>query len=173
VKAPFQLRDSSTGTLYPVGTGLLLFGGKTTKVEGNRFYGNYLVGYGAVSQFLLKPENTAFGLLEKNEVRGNTFGLTGGADKNGRDLFYDGSGSGNCFENNATQSPNVPADNSTLAACPKADGNTFNESARNEGLSWVGDSTHEAFWVRVDHTPIEGITPLEHWDESYPRPEVK
>jgi len=172
-KAPFKLRDSSTGTLYPVGSGVLLFGGKTTKVEGNRFFGNYLFGYGQVSQFLLKPENTAFGLLEKNEVRGNSFGLEGGVDKNGRDLFYDGSGSGNCFENNATQSPNVPADNSTFAACPKADGNAFNESARNEGLTWVGDSTHESFWVRVAHKPIEGITPLEHWDASYPRPEVK
>jgi hypothetical protein len=172
-KAPFKLRDSSTGTLYPVGTGLLLFGGKTTRVEGNRFFGNYLLGYGAISQFLLKPENTSFGLLEKNEVRGNTFGLTGGADKNGRDLFYDGSGSGNCFDSNATQSPNVPADNSTMAACPKGDANAFNESARNEALSWVTDDTHEAFWVRVAHTPIEGITPLERWDESYPRPEVK
>ena len=171
--APFKLRDSSTGTLYPVGTGILLFGGKTTKIEGNRFFGNYLVGYGSVSQFLLKPENTAFGLLEGNEVKGNKFGLDGGADKNGRDLFYDGSGSANCFEGNATQSPNVPADNSTFAACPKADGNAFNESARNEGLNWVGDSSHEAYWVRTEHTPIAGITPLERWTANYPHPEVK
>jgi hypothetical protein len=172
--APFKIQASATGGLYPVGTGVLLFGGKTTRVEDNRFYGNWLVGYGAVSQFLLKPENTAFGLLEGNQVRNNTFGLAGGADKNGRDLFYDGSGSANCFEGNATQSPNVPADNSTIAACPKTDANAFNEAARNEGLSWVGDSTHEAFWVKGGgHTAIEGITPLEHWTASYPRPEVK
>ena len=171
--APFKLRESSTGGLYPVGTGVLLFGSKTTRIEGNRFFGNYLVGSGAVSQFLLKPENTAFGLLEGNEVRNNTFGLPGGADKNGRDMFYDGSGSKNCFEGNQTQSPNVPADNSTFAACPKGDGNAFSQSARDEGTGWVADQTHEANWVRVDHTPIEGITPLERWTANYPRPEVK
>jgi hypothetical protein len=171
--APFKLQDSATGGLYPVGTGVLLFGSKTTKVEGNRFFGNYLLGFGEISQILLKPENAGFGLLEGNEVKNNVFGLAGGADKNGRDLFYDGSGSKNCFEGNSLQSPNVPADNSTFAACPKADANAFSEAGRNEGLSWVGDSTHEAFWVRVQHTPIEGIQPLEHWTADYPRPEVK
>jgi hypothetical protein len=172
--APFTLRTPATGDVpYPVGTGVLLFGGKTTKVEGNRFFGNYLIGFGEVSQFLLKPENTAFGVLEGNEVRNNVFGLSGGADKNGRDMFYDGSGSKNCFEGNSLQSPNLPADNSTFAACPKANANTFNEAARNEGVGFVGDSTHEANWVRVQHTPIAGIQPLEHWTAGYPRPEVK
>jgi hypothetical protein len=171
--APFKLQDSATGGLYPVGTGVLLFGSKTTKVEGNRFFGNYLLGFGEISQILLKPENAAFGLLEGNEVRNNVFGLAGGADKNGRDLFYDGSGSKNCFEGNSLQSPVVPADNSTFAACPKADANAFSEAGRNEALSWVGDGTHEANWVRVEHTPIQGITPLEHWTAAYKRPEVK
>ena len=40
-----------------------------------------------------------------------------GRDLNGHDLFYSGDGSGNCFEGNQTQSPNVPADNSTFVAC--------------------------------------------------------
>jgi hypothetical protein len=171
--APFKLRSTATGTLYPVGTGILLFGGRGNTTEGNRIWGNYLLGYGQISQFLLKEENLAFGLLEGNEVRGNSFGLAGGADKNGRDLFYDGSGSANCFETNTLQSPVVPADGSTFAACPKADANTFNEAARNEGLSWVLDSTHEAHWVRTAHAPIAGVEPLEHWTASYPRPEVK
>jgi hypothetical protein len=171
--APFKLRPTATGGLYPVGTGILLFGGRNNKVEGNRIWGNYLLGYGQISQFLLKPENTSFGLLEGNQVRGNTFGLAGRADTNGRDLYYDGSGSKNCFEGNSLQSPNVPADNSTFAACPKADANTLNDAARNEGVSYVGDSTHEANWVRVQHTPVSGVQPLEHWTAAYPRPEVK
>jgi hypothetical protein len=170
-KAPFPLRDTAVGnTLYPVGTGVLLFGGRTTRVEDNRFYGNYLVGYGQISQFLLKPENAALGLLEKNEVRGNAFGL-GGEDLNGRDMFYDGSGSGNCFENNAVLSPNVPADNSTFVACGQP--NALNDSARNEGIGWSGDTTHEANWVKHPHKAIAGITPLEHWTANYPHPEVK
>jgi hypothetical protein len=168
--APFKLRESATGGLYPVGTGVLLFGGKTTRVEDNRFYGNYLAGYGQISQFLLKSENTEFGLLEGNQVRGNEFGL-GGEDLNGRDLFYDGSGSSNCFENNTTRSPNVPADSSTLVACGTP--NSFNEGARNEAIGWVADGTHEANWVRNPHKPITGIEPLENWTRAYPAPEVK
>ena len=171
--APFALRKEATGVPYPIGTGILLFGGRTTRVENNRIWGNWLVGHGQVSQFLLKEENLSFGLLEGNQVRANSFGLEGGADKNGRDMFYDGSGSANCFENNSLQSPNTPTDNSTFAACPKSDGNAFNEGARNEALSWALDDTHEKFWVKGEHKPIDGITPLEHWTADYPRPEVK
>lgn len=168
---PFKLRASSTGTPYPVGTGILLFGGKTARVENNRVWGNWLVGYGQISQFLLKDADKPLGLLEGNEVRGNRFGLDGGVDTNGRDLFYDGSGRSNCFENNTTQSPNVPADNSTFAACGRP--NAFNESARDEAIAWVTDDTHEKYWVKVAHRPIEGIEPLERWTADYPRPEVR
>jgi hypothetical protein len=169
-RAPFALRDSAVGVPYPVGTGVLLFGGRTTRVEDNRFYGNYLVGYGQISQFLLKQENLELGLLRGNEVRSNDFGL-GGADLNGRDLFYDGSGSENCFEGNVVRSPNVPADGSTFSACGTP--NSFNEAARNEAVRWTLDGSHEANWIKNPHRVIEGITPLEHWDPSYRRPEVK
>jgi hypothetical protein len=172
--APFKLRETSVGGIpYPPGVGIFLLGGRTTRIEGNRIWGNYLTGYAAISNFLLKEENLPFGVLEGNEVKGNKFGLDGGADRNGRDLFYDGSGSKNCFEGNTLQSPNAPADNSTFAPCPKADANAFNEGARNEGIQWALDGTHEQYWVKDPHTPIEGIQPLEHWTADYPRPEVK
>jgi hypothetical protein len=170
--APFRLRNTAVGEVpYPVGTGILLFGGRTTKVENNRIWGNWLIGHGQLSQFLLKQENLELGLLRGNEVRGNKFGLANGADRNGRDMFYDGSGSGNCFENNSTQSPNTPANNSTFVACGQP--NAFQQSARNEAVSWSTDPNHEKFWVKTNHTPIEGITPLERWTANYPRPEVK
>jgi hypothetical protein len=170
-KAPFQVREGAEGLLYPVGTGILLFGGRTAKVENNRIYGHYLVGYGQISQFLLDDKDKPLGLLEGNEVRGNAFGL-GGEDLNGRDLFYDGSGSSNCFENNTlTAGRNTPADNSTFSACGQP--NSFNEGARNEAFGWVADSTHEANWIKSPHKPIEGITPLEHWTAAYPHPEAK
>jgi hypothetical protein len=170
----FTRRETAVGGVpYPLGVGLFVFGGRRTKVEGNRIWGNYLTGVAEVSQFLLKEENLPLGLLEGNEVRNNVFGLAGGADLNGRDMFYDGSGSKNCFAGNSLQSPNVPADNSTFAACPKADANVFNEAARNEGLQWALDGTHEAYWVKHAHTPIAGIQPLEHWTADYPRPVVK
>ena len=168
--APFTVRPSSVGVPFPIGTGVLLFGGRRTRVENNRFYGNYLIGYGQISQFLLKQENLSLGLLEDNQVRSNDFGL-GGEDLNGRDLFYDGSGSGNCFEGNTLRSPTTPADGSTFSACGTP--NSFNEGSRNEAVNWTLDESHEANWVKQPHKPIEGITPLEHWNASYPRPEVK
>ena len=168
--APFKLRPPALGISYPVGTGILLFGGRTTRVENNRIYGNYLLGHGQISQFLLKEENLPLGLLEGNQVRANDFGL-GGADLNGRDLFYDGSGKENCFEANTTRSPNVPADNSAFVACGQP--NAFNEGARNEAVSWTLDPDHEKYWVRNPHRPIEGIEPLEHWTRGYRAPEVK
>jgi hypothetical protein len=86
-------------------------------------------------------------------------------------MFYDGSGSSNCFEGNQLQSPNVPADNSTFSACGQP--NRYNDGARNEAIGWVSDETHEKHWIKSEHKPIEGITPLERWTSSYPRPEVK
>jgi hypothetical protein len=167
--APFK----PAGTPYPVGLGLLLLGGRDTTVAANRVYGNWLAGHAQIAQSGLSPANADLGLPRDNEVEDNGFGLDGGADRNGRDLLYDGSGSGNCFGGNTTQSPNVPADNATLAPCPKADGNAFSQRARDEALSWFGDPTHEAHWIRSEHRPIAGITPLEHWDPSYPSPGVR
>ncbi|MEA2428207.1 MAG: hypothetical protein QOF37_1835, partial [Thermoleophilaceae bacterium] len=113
--APFKLRASATSFPYPTGVGILLFGGRRNTVSNNRVFGNYLVGIGAIEQFVLQQRDAA--QLVSNVVRGNQMGL-GGADKNGRDLFYDGSGNGNCFEANATTSINEPQDNSVFAPCP-------------------------------------------------------
>ncbi len=51
--APFELREESGGLpAYPVGTGVLLFGGQRHRIQGNRFYGNWLTGFGAIQQVL-------------------------------------------------------------------------------------------------------------------------
>src|SRR5215204_4499282 len=56
--APFELQDSAVGGVpYPPGVGVFVFGGRNTRVEGNRIWGNYLTGLAEVSQFLLKQEN--------------------------------------------------------------------------------------------------------------------
>jgi Right handed beta helix region len=173
--APFKIPSATAGGVpFPLGTGVLLFGGRDTVVEGNRIWGNYLIGFGEVNQIILEGSNDAAlkdaAVLRNNVVRGNDFGL-GAEDLNGRDMFYGGDGSGNCFEANVLRSPTLPADGSTFVACGQP--NTLNEAARNEGIAFSGDPTHEANWVRNPHKPIDGITPLEHWDANYPRPEVK
>jgi hypothetical protein len=165
--APFELRKSSTGTPYPIGTGVLLFGGRRTEVTDNRIYGNYLLGVGAIQQVLLKQKDAAD--LIGNQVHDNQFGLNG-TDLNGRDLFYDGTGSDNCVGPNAGVQSTTPADGSTFAPCPFSGANAFNQAAQAEAFGWAlaGGSAKdpvaaEKFWIRYPHAPKSGYTPLEHF----------
>ena len=92
--APFKLRPPATGDVpYPTGVGVLLFGGRNNTITNNRIYGNWLLGAGMIEQFLLK--NPDDGTLVGNQITDNQFGLNG-TDLNGRDIGYDGNGSGNC-----------------------------------------------------------------------------
>src|SRR3954447_8213956 len=158
--APFALRKSATSVPYPVGVGVLLFGGRRNRVEHNRVYGNWLVGIGALQQFLLKDK--AAQDLKDNSIQFNQLGV-GGADPNGRDLFYDGNGSGNCFSDNAGAKVLFPADGSTFAACPFTGANTFNADAQQQAVSWAVDADHESDWIRGPHVAKPGLTPLEHY----------
>ncbi|MCW2968684.1 MAG: hypothetical protein JWM71_2456 [Solirubrobacteraceae bacterium] len=165
--APFPLRKGATGDLaYPVGTGVLLYGGRGNLVTGNRIWGNYLVGAGMIEAITLnQPENKD---LKNNQFTNNTFGINkmsvpGGQDLNGRDFAYDGNGSGNCLSGNAFLSPTVPADPSVFPACPFTGANAADSDANQQMVSWALDSTHEAYWIKHDHLPISGITPLEHY----------
>ncbi len=172
--APFTIPASGPAGLagYPIGVGVLLFGSQNTVVEKNKIFGNWLAGFGAIQQIQLAlqkdPKLQEASILRSNTVRNNDFGL-GGSDLNGRDMFYDGSGTGNCFAGNTVRSPNVPADNSTFAPCPGPAANTLNSAAQQEGLSWVlgvnknDPSTFEKFWIKHPHSTQKGITPLERY----------
>ena len=91
--APFKPKTTGVVPLVPIGTGVLLLGGKRNRVEGNRIFGNYLAGAAAVEGILRREDHQAARALMGNQVTGNQFGL-GGEDLNGRDLAYDGNGSG-------------------------------------------------------------------------------
>ena len=154
---------------YPLGVGILLFGGQGHTVEKNKIYGNWLVGYGAIEQLTLLGEKSPAlreaAVLRKNVVRNNAFGL-GGRDLNGRDMFYDGTGTQNCFSGNTLLSPNLPVNNSTFAPCPAPAANTKNQAAQDTAIGWIAgvDSkkpeTFEAFWVRHPHAAQKGRKPL-------------
>ena len=161
--APFVLRKGATGDVpYPIGTGILVFGGRRTEITGNRISGNYLIGVGAIQQILLKQKDAQD--LVGNQVSGNTFGV--GGDFNGRDLFYDGNGTGNCFGPNTGVRVTTPADASTMAPCPFTGANAFSPAAQGEAIGWTaGDPTHEAFWVRTPHPSRPGIVPLELYSD--------
>jgi hypothetical protein len=173
--APFKVQGASTGgTPYPIGGGLLLFGGQNETVENNRIWGNYLFGAGEISQILDADKLGDAANLKNNVFRNNVFGKNSlaadGQDLNGRDIYYGGDGSGNCFEGNQTLSPNLPADNSTLVACGQP--NSPNNDAIGEAVSFSIDPP-EQHWIKNPHATVDGATPLEHWTSAYPAPEVK
>jgi hypothetical protein len=141
--------------MAPVGTGILLLGGRGHLIEKNKIYGNYLTGVAAIDGILLQKNPQAVS-LDRNTVRNNAFGL-GGTDTNGRDVAYDGSGSDNCFTLLPTDTA-FPADKSTFAKCSGTNG--LNPSARGTMISWTGEGAL-AGWRAKGHPAKPGYTPLE------------
>jgi hypothetical protein len=178
LRAPFKLRPGAAGDFgYPIGTGILLFGGRHHKITKNRVWGNHLAGVGATPQVLLatlsaKDEPSAkkraaykrASVLVGNQIYANAYGL-GGRDPNGHDIAYAGSGRDNCVDEGGALTSVVGG---PFPACPFTGANTENGEALATTLRWSADldakkpATREKYWTRVKHPPIKGITPLEH-----------
>jgi hypothetical protein len=152
---PFTVRKDTTAALVPIGTGVLLLGGRGNRIENNRIHGNFLAGVAAIEGILL-VENPGARSLERNVVRNNQFGL-GGTDTNGNDLMYDGNGSDNCFSLDGV-STTFPADRSTFAGCGGP--NAFSKSVQDGMLAFTGEAALNG-WVKHAHPPKKGYTPLE------------
>jgi hypothetical protein len=155
-KPPFtRPNPQSNAAIVPVGTGILLLGGRDHLIERNRIYGNYLVGVAAIDAILLQ-ENPLAVSLDRNVIRNNDFGL-GGQDLNGRDLAYDGSGSGNCFSLDGV-GVTMPENRSTFGTCTGPNG--LDGNVRNTMISWTGRGALPN-WIKHPHAPKRGFTPLE------------
>jgi hypothetical protein len=171
--APFEIPETSAASIpYPIGVGILLFGSQNTTVESNRIFGNWLGGFAEIPAVQLAgsddPALKEASVLRNNTVRNNAFGL-GGTDLNGRDMVYDGSGTGNCFEGNQILSPNLPASGATFAPCPGPAANTVDPAVLPEALGWVlgasrdNPASYEAAWVKHPHAARKGVQPLERF----------
>ncbi len=185
-KPPFKVgKVENGGSPYPIGSGILLIGGWDTRIENNDVFGNQLGGVGLVQGLLVilqagqrnvtpekglkdsggAPDATN---LRRNTVIGNRFGL-GGRDLNGRDLLFDGNGSGTCFAGNALTSPipQFPATPGHFPGCPFAGANTFDADAQGQAVGWTlnAGSTDPAKNGRLahPHAPQRGITPIERY----------
>jgi hypothetical protein len=156
--APFEPRTEGVAAIAPVGTGLILLGGRRTRVEGNRVYGNHLAGVVAVEGIFLDRTRDARALLG-NRIAGNEFGL-GGEDLNARDLAYDGNGTGNCWGPNTGVRETFPADPAFFPACPFTGANAFSQDQQNTMLSWAGRNSLQN-QVKHPHKAKPGYTPLE------------
>ncbi|MSX02531.1 MAG: hypothetical protein F2813_05140 [Actinobacteria bacterium] len=160
---PFEATPSTSGIPYPIGVGILLFGGRRQSVSNNRVYGNWIAGIGLLKQISMAADSgTTKGRtsitnsepigatgdwtldkpwnLEDNKIQNNVLG-NGGKDLNARDLFYDGSGEGNCFKGNTrTAALNLPAFSETaFPTCVdgvKTDDTASPDSA-TEGVRWA------------------------------------
>ena len=145
---------TANASLVPIGIGILLLGGRDHIIENNRIYGNFLTGIAAIDGILLPAGSPAVS-LDRNVFRGNRFGRDG-TDPNGRDVTYDGSGTGNCFTLAPTDTT-FPANRSTVASCSTA---AVDGAARAQMLGWSGEGAL-AGWVRHAHPPKKGYRPLE------------
>ena len=152
---PFTVRRDGTAALVPVGTGVLLLGGRGNRIENNRIHGNYLAGVAAIEGILL-AENPDARSLERNIVRNNQFGL-GGTDTNGHDLMYDGNGSDNCFSREGVSST-FPADGSTFAGCGGP--NAFSQTVQDGMIGFTGENALNG-WVQHPHPAKPGYRAFE------------
>ena len=141
---------------FPVGVGILLFGGRDTIVEGNQIYGNYLTGFGMIDQIVLEDEDAQ--TVERNTIRDNQFGLNG-TDLNGRDISYDGSGSDNCFADNGETQNNLPGGQQRAGRVPVPGSNGVNDAARQEMIAFATDLDREKYWVKHPHAAEAGPHP--------------
>jgi hypothetical protein len=152
---PFEPRETGTAALVPIGTGILLLGGRDHRIEDNRIFGNFLGGVAAIDSILLPDPAT--NTLDRNVVRNNRFGLNG-TDVNGHDIVYDGSGSDNCFTLGANDTT-YPNDRSTVGFCATGK-NLFSQKTRDDMIGWTGTGALSG-WVKHDHPAKKGYKPLE------------
>ena len=106
---------------YPVGVGVLIFGGTGWVIKDNSIFGNFLIG----RQHRLGPDQpTGKAINNDNQFMNNKMGAAFN-DANGTDFFNDGSGRGSCFANNGAVTLYSAADdpNSQLyPTCPATTG---------------------------------------------------
>jgi hypothetical protein len=156
--APFKIRESGTAALAPVGSGIVLVGGHRNRIENNRIFGNYLTGVGMI-EGILNTKHPQARALVGNTITGNAFGLNG-TDSNGRDIAYDGNGTGNCIAGNTGVQALLPADGSTFATCPFGGANAFSKDVQDQLVAFSGKGALSG-WVKRPHPARKGFEPLE------------
>jgi hypothetical protein len=149
---------------YPVGVGVLIFGGTGWVIKDNSIFGNFMIGAAATSD----PTNsTGKAINDRNQFVNNTMGAAL-HDPNGHDFFNDGSGAGTCFTANGAvtvySAADVP-DSQLYPTCPSTFG-TGTTAADPDQLAVIAQITaqktgQEKFWQVHTHPKRKGVTPFE------------
>lgn len=153
------LPAATGGFNYPTGVGIVLFGTTNFQVRNNFVFGNFKWGIMSISDPTYAPATN-----RNNKVSYNTMGGAFG-DANGSDIWTEGSGSGNCWENNSAGTTfdagsvpqpllypgcNNPQNVSDIAQLTEAAG--YLTQTEGQENSWA-KHPHPA---RPDRTPIDG-----------------
>ncbi len=141
---------------YPTGAGVVLLGSDGWKVKSNEIFGNFKWGVALVSDPFNEGDNA---INNNNQVTGNHMGR-GGKDTNATDFWNQGSGKGNCFQDNgssATYDPGSEPNSTLYPPCPTTlgtgtsvgDGAQFGELAAY--VTANPPETQECSWTQHSH----------------------
>jgi hypothetical protein len=151
---------AATGSLqYPTGVGVVLFGTTNWTVKNNFVFGNFKWGIMSVSD-----PSYDVATNHGNQVKFNTMGAPF-EDANGSDVWTDGAGSGNCWENQSTgatyESTTIPQ----VLLYPKCGGSPANVTDAGNLLTaatYLSQTTgQEDSWKKHKHPPRPDRTPID------------
>jgi plastocyanin len=156
---------------YPIGIGIFMLGADGWVIKDNNIFGNFMWGTAASSD----PTNeTHSALNQNNHYTSNTNGRNG-TDVNQFDYFNDGSGSGNCYSDNDTQTFDMAGTSTTVSpvdypSCPAppppvaGTGNDVGDPAQVGYLvNYVTSDppcNQENSWAKHDHPKFKNFKPL-------------
>ncbi len=153
------LPAATGGFQYPTGVGVVLFGTTNWRVKNNFVFGNFKWGIMSVSD-----PTYATATNHDNKV---TFNTMGGPfdDANGSDIWTEGSGTGNCWENNSAGTTYDQGGLPEVVLYPKCSGTPQNATDPVQ-LAEVADyltktQAQEDSWKKHPHPPRPDRKPID------------
>jgi hypothetical protein len=158
--SPVKALPAATGGFnYPTGVGVVLFGTTNWTVKNNLIFGNFKYGVMSVSDPTYAPATN-----RNNKVRFNTMGAPF-EDANGADIWTEGSGSGNCWEDNSAGTTFDPGAEPDLVLYPKCSGtpaNVTDPAQLGEIAGYLTQSAgQEDSWKKHPHPPRPDRKPID------------
>ena len=112
---------------------------RTTASRTTAIYGNYLVGVARDPGHPARQDHRRRATSIGNQITRQRVRRWAATDLNGRDLAYDGNGTGNCFAGNTgVAGHRCPPTRSTFPPCPFAGANAFSQDAQSRAARLRG-----------------------------------
>ena len=158
--APFKPKKTGVVPLVPIGTGILLLGGRTNRVEDNRVYGNYLVGVAAVEGILLDKTTEARALIGNQITRQRVRARRRGPQRP-RPRLRRQRHAATAGARTPACRPRCPADAGDVPGLPVRRAPTRSARTRRTSMSASRAPNALKGWIKHPHKAKAGYTPLE------------